>query len=357
MNTIFAWIKRVYASLLELIEFSVTALSDSAVTVALRVAPIVAPVPNSIGVFNLTYTGKNLIQALMFAASIEIMMFVMVDRCVSMLDGFLGGSKSHKRMMAITATITLLLWLIVTVLVYKLESAAGGNTIMAAMPTFSLFAAFALGVGKWDAAYKAHEAAEKAAKAESARLEAERLAIENERKLKLQEEERKAAQAEAERVKAIEDQERARRYEIEDEERKARLEAAAKRAQAQLEVERIKAEADAQAKLNRSQARSKTRSAGTENGTDLTVIPLEHGKENENGTKNGTDFGTGKEERERSILNHIKDKGFTSIDSIASDTGIPKTSVYRIIGKLVDTKEIYKIEGNGKATYELNGWH
>lgn len=155
--------------------------------------------------------------------------------------------------------------------------------------------------------------------------------------------ERDAIEKEQARIEA--DAERSRLQKIEDEERAARLAADAKRLEMELEIAKMKAEAEANAKMERAKARSMKRSTGTDST-----------EERGNGTKNGTNNGT-ESDKPKAVFDHIKDKGFTSTDAISNDTGIPKTTVHRILSKLAKEKKIYKIETGEKPTYELNGWH
>lgn len=57
------------------------------------------------------------------------------------------------------------------------------------------------------------------------------------------------------------------------------------------------------------------------------------------------------------ILERIKTDGYKSFGSLSKETGIPKTTVVRVITDLVNDGKLYRIEDAGKVKYELNGWH
>lgn len=57
------------------------------------------------------------------------------------------------------------------------------------------------------------------------------------------------------------------------------------------------------------------------------------------------------------ILERIKTDGYTSYGNLSKDTGIPKTTVVRVISELVNDGKLHRIEDAKKVKFELNGWH
>lgn len=57
------------------------------------------------------------------------------------------------------------------------------------------------------------------------------------------------------------------------------------------------------------------------------------------------------------VLGHIEQNKFESFGKVSKATGIPKTTVVRIIGGLVNAGKLYRNEDAGKVSYELNGYH
>lgn len=57
------------------------------------------------------------------------------------------------------------------------------------------------------------------------------------------------------------------------------------------------------------------------------------------------------------ILERIKMDGYKSYGTLSKETGIPKTTVVRVIGELVEDGKLHRIEDAGKVKFELNGYH
>ena len=57
------------------------------------------------------------------------------------------------------------------------------------------------------------------------------------------------------------------------------------------------------------------------------------------------------------ILERIANDGYKSYGSLSKDTGIPKTTVVRVVSELVNAGKLHRIEDEGKVKFELNGYH
>jgi len=96
-------------------------------------------------------------------------------------------------------------------------------------------------------------------------------------------------------------------------------------------------------KLIRERARIENRrSADRSKVVPPVVIPTEE-------RTRGDDSGT--------ILERIGQDGYTSAGALSRETGIPKTTVYRILSDLTEAGKLHRVDDSGKVSYSLNGYH
>ena len=140
-----------------------------------------------------------------------------------------------------------------------------------------------------------------------------------------------SAEEEEKRQRELAEEERQRKWKIEDEER-----------QRKQELQNKEIEMNNKILMMREEAKIAKRS---------TVVPksvpvertqtVERAENDESGT----------------ILERIKTDGYTSYGNLSKDTGIPKTTVVRVISELVNDGKLHRIEDAKKVKFELNGWH
>ena len=140
-----------------------------------------------------------------------------------------------------------------------------------------------------------------------------------------------SAEEEEKRQRELAEEERQRKWKIEDEER-----------QRKQELQNKEIEMNNKILMMREEAKIAKRS---------TVVPktvpterlqtVERAETDESGT----------------ILERIANDGYKSYGSLSKDTGIPKTTVARVVSELVNAGKLHRIEDEGKVKFELNGYH
>ena len=140
-----------------------------------------------------------------------------------------------------------------------------------------------------------------------------------------------SAEEEEKRQRELAEEERQRKWKIEDEER-----------QRKQELQNKEIEMNNKILMMREEAKIAKRS---------TVVPksvpvertqtVERAESDESGT----------------ILERIANDGYKSYGTLSKDTGIPKTTVVRVVSELVNAGKLHRIEDEGKVKFELNGYH
>lgn len=127
--------------------------SDECAEIAIRALPLVAPLPNAIGLFFVAQSALRFDywQALAFALSAELALFGLVDVVLRIFNNYLADKERYKWPLVTAIVCATLMLLIVAVVVYSLEVVhAGGNKILAVLPFISGVGAVALAIRRWD---------------------------------------------------------------------------------------------------------------------------------------------------------------------------------------------------------------
>lgn len=142
-----AWTKYHYSALVGLISDVVVTSVDHAGEIAIRALPVVAPLPNAIGMYKTSMDALHFSQwqAFLFAAAIEISIFALAEIAVVMWDSWQAGDALYKLPFRLMAGVTGFVAILIIVLVATLEVyGASGHWILATLPLISVASAVGL---------------------------------------------------------------------------------------------------------------------------------------------------------------------------------------------------------------------
>jgi hypothetical protein len=147
-KTIMQWIKDFYGNLIDLIGFIVGKTSDQGADIVIRALPLVSPAPNAISVYYVSQTALNFRQgqALVFACTVEFLLFGLFEVTLLMFDGLQGNSRRYKYPFWIMLGVSTLVMFLIIGVVYYVEAA---HSVLAVLPLFSAAGATALALKRW----------------------------------------------------------------------------------------------------------------------------------------------------------------------------------------------------------------
>ena len=149
----YAWIYTHWTKLLATARYVITQAADEAVEIVARIVMLAAPMPNAISVYNVVQKpvdagglGFTPFQALAFAFTIEVLLFLLIEVALQMLTRWIDGQGIYKWAFSAMVGVVAAATGIVINLVYTLEP----HKVMAWMPVLSLCSFVAIGLKRWD---------------------------------------------------------------------------------------------------------------------------------------------------------------------------------------------------------------
>lgn len=141
------WIKYHFSAIVGLLSYLVAFAVDHAGEITIRALPVVAPLPNAIGMYKTSMDALEFShwQAFLFAAAIEISIFALAEIAVVLWDAWQAGDSLYEMPFKLMAFVTGFVAVLIIVLVATLEVyGASGHWILAALPLISVASAVGL---------------------------------------------------------------------------------------------------------------------------------------------------------------------------------------------------------------------
>lgn len=131
------------------VRYIITQLADELVEIVARGVMLMAPLPNAISMYNISLKqmGMGWLAGIAFAATIEFVIFFLIEVALLMLSRWLAGrGKAYQIAFGFMCAVVVLSTGIVITYVWTLET----HKVMAWMPVLSLCSFIAIGLKRWD---------------------------------------------------------------------------------------------------------------------------------------------------------------------------------------------------------------
>jgi len=144
------WINRHVGAIMYLLQCIAEHLGNTALEIVSRCIPLIVPIPNALGVYSAAVNALHWSYptALALALSVECIFFVMFEITLKQWDGYQEDAQ-YKRPLIAMCIVSAVCVVLVIVLVYSVESMAGGATVLAALPVLSACTSVGIGLLRW----------------------------------------------------------------------------------------------------------------------------------------------------------------------------------------------------------------